>query len=735
MRLLAVLAVASVRLLAESGCGEPPPRRARPTAGAERPDLYETVVASDPGVSKSLKVDDEDRAAPAVFVSAFPPVEVGRSLPGEDLLDPSFMTVRTEGGSTQLLVTASSSLAHNSSRTFAADANTWAWSEVSPALRVGNASVGVCLPATRTGGTICMPVDASVERDASLPASAASRAGLLRSSLLVADASGGTSMKPHPALVVDMSNANANISFTDPFRPQSVIAADQDGELLMLLIGRFDVPTAAPPPPGCRATPKSTVKVPATSLVTVTSADGGLHWKYRSTVPLQPPASTTLTMTDAARDHPVCTPACPKGTVCSTTSGPRWSRPQECVSIVCKPACKACEVCDNGRCVAGEVHYVTSYAPVLVGVGAPNGTAGETLQRPQLHEVVDQDGNTTVILSARTGGDANASRHFALGDSNGEVWSEVGWWNESSLLDGVLAASPVCFAAANGSTLCAGRRLHRNTSVTKPPTTPAQELSEERSGFLLGGSFQLVHTSKGVKGKGSVQHVGTTKVEVQLPLHNITAGSRQLVDGQPVQLFDADLLGTPATADKNGTLVQLLAVAWDVNLGSCLHAQNKYCLTSRVGERHSSTLKAGECASCLADHMTELVGAGCNDTDAALFCSTPGPTFPGKRSLVLVASTDSGRHWNFRSQLPPFSGFNASAPNDGWPLGMGRDPRSAWTCSLPPLAGDLVAVEGGPLFAAWQPEKLTAGPDPGSRAAQQATSFTAKGRTTGTRSV
>ena len=680
-----------VKVVNAAGC---PPAN----AGGE---LAVTVDCDKQRESSSAKTDDG--VAPSLFVSASPPAEVGRSLPGEDLLDASFVSAVAKDASAQLLVAASSSIERNASRTFLADVNASRWSELRPSPLAGENSVGVCLPATRTG-TVCLPSDVAVERDPSLPASVASRAGVLRSYLLVAGASGSASVQPHPALVVDMRNASANISYVDPFRPQAVVSAGS--ELLMILIGQFNRAIVPPPPPGCRTPPKSTQKVPTTSLVTIASEDDGLHWHYRSTIPLQAPAVASLA--DSATDNPTCSPACAKGTVCSSAS------PRECVLAVCKPACKPCEVCDNGRCVPGEVRYVTAYPPVLVGLGAPNGTAGENLWRPRLHALIDQESvNTTLVLTARTGGDANASRHFASADGNGAVWSEVKW-NTSSLFDGELGSSSECFAWVNGSTLCAGRRLHRNTSFVANGATPAQALREERLGFLRGGSFRLVN--QGTKGKGSVLLVSAADIEVDLSVHNITAGTRQLVDGKPVQFFDAKLLGTPAAVDANGTLVALLAVAWDLELGACLRAQNKLCLSDRTAERHSSE-KIGDCANCLAGHMTELVAAGCNDSDAGIFCSTPGPPYPGKQSLVAVASTD-GRRWKYISEVPPFAGFDATAPNDGWPLGMGRDPRAPWTCALPALAGDLIAFDGGTLFAAWQPEQLSASPDPGSLSAQ-----------------
>ena len=686
----------------------------------------------------------------SVWVTAKSPIELCRSRPYEELLDPVFV----ETGAGQLLVAASTSPARGASRVFAAFDNASKWTELDePSLATLNHSLGICLPPSATG-TVCLSSDA-VElptpavhcspkahppevcpggvacpacSQATCPCPPqAGRDGVLRSVVLVSDGKGGVAAQPHAALSIDMANASYNMSFESvvnstrvrsTFRPQAVVADGTD--LIMLLIGQFELPPPPPPPPaGCRPAPKKAKPAPATSLVTLASSDSGLSWQYRGSVALEPPTRTEVQ--SGSKEEPVCAPVCAKGDVCAS------SVPRTCVAATCKP-CKACEVCDRGVCVPGEVRYVTAYPPALVGEGDINGTAGHELFRPQLHALVDQlplnssskvQPNMTLMVSARTGKDKNLTRSFVSADSNGEQWNSVTWnpWNLSSNVSELPAAEDpatdylVCFSWANGTTVCADRRLQRNVSLDAKGASAAQALHRERAGFLRAGSFQLVPSVRhGITG---VTIVGALNVSVDMSAanNNMTAGhaiAPVLPGHRDVQFFSAELHGTPAAADSNGTLIQLLTVSWDLGLSTCLRAQNKLCRAKWQEELTYGPKMVGACSRCLADHMTELVAAGCNDTDAVAFCSTPGLPAPGDNHVVAVVSTDDGRHWRFRARIPPFVGFNATAPNSGLSFGMAiGDEFAPWTCSLNPIAADVTAVDVGPgvpplLFAVWQ---------------------------------
>jgi hypothetical protein len=508
-----------------------------------------------------------------------------------------------------------------------------------------------------------------------------------------------------------------------PSLPQAVVA---DGSaLVMLLIGQFELPPPPlPPPAGCRPAQKKTERVPTTSLVTLVSTDWGMSWQYRSSVALAPPENTARVQSDGG-DEPVCAPVCPKDDVCASAA------PRTCVRATCEPTCKACEVCDRGACVPGEVRYITAYPPVLVGEGDINGTAGHALFQPQLHALVDQlpvnssskvQPNMTLVVRARTGKDGNLTRSFLSADGSGELWKEVAWnpWNLSTNVSKLPAAEDpasylVCFSwGANGTTVCADRRLQRNVSFDVKGASAAQALHKERSGFLRAGSFQLVPSVRhGITGVMLVSALNVS-VDMSAANSNMTAGHTiaPVLPGRGnAQFFSAELHGTPAAADKNGSLIQLLTVSWDLQLSTCLHSQNKYCLAKWQEELTYGAREAGACSRCLADHMQELVVAGCNDTDAAVFCSTPGPPAPGQSHVVAIVSTKGGRHWTFRAHIPPFFGFNASAPNSGLPFGMAiADNFAPWTCSLKPVAADVTAVDVGAdsllLFAVWQPTQM-----------------------------
>ena len=675
----------------------------------------------------SLDKGRESLGASNVFVEADPPVEVGRSdsATDDDLLEPTFLQLMN--GPLPRLLVAASSPSGNITRIFGGADNASSWTEKAPVS--GSDSLGICLPATDRG-VLCLPRGSALVRDP-----AGGRGFVMQSSLLPADPNASTVQ--HTPLRVDMSNASFNISFVvDPVsrEPTNVstfhalgTVASAGKHLFLLLSGQLDEPHTALPS-GCQ-TPKTPVHEGplSTSLVLISSIDAGLHWVYRSRIPLQSSVATA-SLTQEDKDEPVCSPVCPKGTVCGSAD------PRQCVSPVCKPKCKDCEVCDNGVCAPGEVRYVTAYSPVLVAEGAINGTDGKKLWKPQLRAFTgtvhtgDASNSTILVIEARTGGDENASRFLSSADGNGERWTEV-LWNQTELTDGQPGVSPVCFPWGSvGQILCAGRQLHRNTSFVAHNSSPAACLREERTGYVRAASFQMnplnrSNTKQQVLGT-SVRLLHARNVSLNLSAHNITAGLQQLVGGRPVQLFDAELLGSPATIDDNGTLIQLLSVAWDVRYDACLRAQNKLCLADRR-EEQLLPKRAGKCAMCLAEHITELVDAGCNDSDSSVFCSTPGPAYPGKSSIIAVASVNGGQLWNFRAHVPRWNGYNSSAPNDGWPLGMDTDPYAAWTCGLRVLSADIVAIRNTAsdtlpaiLFAVWQPQELNRSPDPGSRSAQ-----------------
>ncbi len=672
--------------------------------------------------------------ANSVFVETDPPIEVGRSIGSDDdLFEPTFLELGNgaAGGSPRLLVAAGSPSDNGSvSRIFMGSDNATSWTE---ATFSRSSTLGICLPAT-DNGTLCLPRGSVLERDCSVSAGNV----YAMQSILITPGS-NTTIVQHTPLRVDMSNASFNMSFVvDPVSHKATnistfhalgTVAPAGNHLFLLLTGHFDVP-ANVLPSGC--TPKAPVHGRpgslSASLVLISSIDMGLNWVYRSSVPLQSTVATT-SLAQEDREDPVCSPACPKGTVCASGTDPH-----QCVRSVCKPKCKDCEICDDGVCVPGEVRYVTAYPPVLVGEGTINGSDGEKLWKPQLRALTGRVGSgplnsTILIIEARTGGDANSSRFLSSADGNGKLWSEA-LWNQSQLSDGQPGASPVCFPWGSvGQILCSGRQLHRNTSFVPKNSSASACLREERTGYAHAGSFQMDTSDSSTKGTPrNIQILSADNISLNLSIvHNITAGVRQLIGGRPVQLFDAQMMGSPATIDGNGTLIQLLSVAWDVHLDTCLHTQNKLCLADRK-EEQLIPAKAGKCAMCLAEHMTELVGAGCNDSDSSLFCSTPGPTYPGKSSITAVISTDSGQTWDFRAHIPRWRGYNASAPNDGWPLGMNADPYAAWTCGLRALSADVTAVhqpatdnEHALLFAVWQPQELDRSPDPGSRSTQAPT--------------
>lgn len=717
------------------------------------------------GGQQSHSISSGIITAGAWVTAAGPPIVLGRSRsPHEDLLDPIII----EGGDGRLLVAASTAASRKSPRLFAATAaNATSFVElesasasVAAALN-HSASLGVCLPPSAEG-TICLGSDAVVEVPD--PAHAA-RIGVLRSVvLLVSDSGGDVSASPHAALALDMTNASHNMSLQivpgdyparSNFRPQAVVA---DGsELVMLLVGQFELPPPPPPRPGCRRAASPKQQAPPTSLVTLASADQGLTWQYRSVVALAPPPSSDVpTATDlrsGAPDQPIeptCTPACAKGDVCASSS------PRVCVAAVCHPTCGVCEVCDRGVCVPGEVRYVTAFPPVLVGEGAVNGSVGHELLQPQLHALLaDPDPpdppprralggslsaqqhsvitspsrlppsrNTTIVLRARTGMHNNLTRSFVAADSLGEQWEEVHWVgvaNVSNASEIPAAHDPasflVCFpwAANSTATVCVDRRLQRNVSRDIRGRGAVQALEKERFGFLSAGLFRLV---------SSVRHgliprlVGALNVSVNMSgaATNMSAGHvimPTLPSHYPAQFFDAELHGTPAVLDKNGTLIQLMTVSWSLDLSTCLRAQNKLCKVKWRQELQYGARKAGACSRCLADHISELAAADCNDTDAERFCSTPGLPSEEQSHVVAILSTD-GRHWHFHSHIPPFLGSNSSVPNDGLPLGMDTaDMFAPWTCSLDPVAADVQAVDvgtGSPLlFAVWQPTLLPNG--------------------------
>ena len=660
-----------------------------------------------------------------VFIEADSPVEVGRSTTGDDLVEPTFFQVMD--ASSEGLLVAAGSPSSNVTRIFAGSANASLWTE--QASLPGSNSLGICVPATAQG-TLCLPSNSSLVRDPVV----SSRSSFVMQSILLAPGS-NISVAHHTLLRVDMSNASFNLTFlTDPVSRQPTNVStlrvlgvtSAGGHLYMLLSGQVDEPRAALPS-GCPpSTPSSPGGPPlSASLVLISSIDKGQHWVFRSRVPLQS-TMTTASLTRDFKDEPVCSPTCPKGTVCGSAD------PRQCVRPVCTPKCKDCEICDSGVCLPGEVRYVTAYPPVLVAEGMINGTDGEKLWKPRLRDLTGRThldnqhvptNSTVLVIEARTGGDENRSRFLSSIDGSGEVWTEI-LWNQSQL-SGQPGESPVCFPwGLAGQILCAGRQLHRNTSFIAQNSSTSACLHEERSGYVMAGSFQIdpVDTSN-KKESRSIRLLDARNISLNLSVHNITAGVQQLVAGRPVQLFDAQLLGKPAVIDDNGTLIQLLSVAWQVQLGACLHIQNRFCLADR-NEEQLSPAKAGKCAMCLAEHITELAEAGCNDSDSLQFCSTPGPAYPGKSSIILVGSTDSGDTWNFRAHIPRWNGYNSSAPNDGWPLGMDTDPRAAWTCGLRVLSADMAVVrqtgtedDAAILFAVWQPEELRA-PDPGSSSAQ-----------------
>ena len=104
--------------------------------------------------------------------------------------------------------------------------------------------------------------------------------------------------------------------------------------------------------------------------------------------------------------------------------------------------------------------------------------------------------------------------------------------------------------------------------------------------------------------------------------------------------------------------------------------------------------KGNMCSTCLNEHITELVQAGCNDTQAGSYCGGPPPAHDDEVHLVVAVSNDDAQSWTFRSEVPLYS-ENATA--------------SQWQCGLSPIDAQVVSVLEGSLptlLIVWQPQAL-----------------------------
>jgi len=110
-----------------------------------------------------------------------------------------------------------------------------------------------------------------------------------------------------------------------------------------------------------------------------------------------------------------------------------------------------------------------------------------------------------------------------------------------------------------------------------------------------------------------------------------------------------------------------------------------YCISDRIRS-------PDKCDECLNDHVVEIVQAGCNDTEASSYCVGPPPAYDGQEHLVAVASTDGGRSWVWRAELPLLAA-NATAEQ--------------FACAATPTDAGIITVNNGSIsFAVWQPTQI-----------------------------
>jgi hypothetical protein len=659
-----------------------------------------------------------DTASPRpLFLRASPPVVVGRSdtpgaARGSELLDPSLCVLPVpplaqplsqQPRRPALLVTASSALSRNQSRSFISMDGGNSWNAElnggAAGSTTGDAAALSCLPPA-AAGTLCFSSGGAVELD---PARTSSlQHGLLRSVMLLLDASSGqVHVVKHRPATLDMTASlrnmtlgRGNLNATSFTLSAGPAVSDGSGGLLLTLIGQFE--GLAPPP-----APPKTRQAPATSLVVIATRDGGSTWAFRSMLPLNATANSV-----AAVAAPACTPACPLPAVCQEVSPHTFA-------CVCKPECKkTSQVCEAGVCVpTPPTRYITATPPVVVGQGSPNGSLGLQLIEPHVHLLARNTslpGGLAVVVSGRTGTAVNPSRYFAL--RTAEKWEEIKWGAVASG-DGTLGIPPVCISGdwgnrSEGVAFCMGRQLDRPSTVESSPlrcnpnTKPAEEcpggalcprcrqktclcpesttLDGPRLAILRGSTFTLTPG-------GAAQ---STAVNVSLNFsaaHNLSIAAGKSGGSNR---YSASAVGRPALMSSNETtLMQLLLVQWQIDLGQCLGAMDHYCISSRM---HSPD----KCAACLNARAVEIVQAGCNDTNIATYCAGPPPAYEGQEHLVVVASTNQGRSWEFHAEVPLLAP-NATAEQ--------------FSCAQTPTDAGIVTVDSM-QFVVWQPTQINGEP-------------------------
>ena len=79
---------------------------------------------------------------------------------------------------------------------------------------------------------------------------------------------------------------------------------------------------------------------------------------------------------------------------------------------------------------------------------------------------------------------------------------------------------------------------------------------------------------------------------------------------------------------------------------TCLHVQNKLCLGARKREilyGGSAGKAAGDCSTCLAEHMVELVAAGCTAFARCIVLSLYNTNSRGLISKVFLENLSNER--------------------------------------------------------------------------------------------
>eukprot|EP01052_Picozoa_sp_SAG31_P009373 SAG31_NODE_490_length_14932_cov_9.350300_10_plen_146_part_00 len=109
---------------------------------------------------------DGSSTGSGIFLFADPPVEVGRSRAGEELLAPAFVRLADVDSRRALMISASSSAAADESaaRFFVGNNDLTSWAEVAAPGNSSNIRIGVCLPPTNQG-VVCLPQGSVLERD------------------------------------------------------------------------------------------------------------------------------------------------------------------------------------------------------------------------------------------------------------------------------------------------------------------------------------------------------------------------------------------------------------------------------------------------------------------------------------------------------------------------------------------------------------------------------------------